>query len=238
LLGSDRIDATKAADILDSDEIDPTKAARIVDQPALSAKKSADILGEVEKVKTEAILEGVANTKVEGVIANMPEDRLVERLPEMSAEKLHQLTPQVLFDNLPSVSTEAITREVAPEVDAGCAPPTVNQVSADLAIYEVCGTRELAWAQLVACPVGIDSILGKFNTVRAGVGVSIQNFGSLPDSKTSVTAIHLFSLYVPDYMRCRHTGPVLSPVPSPRLPVLHRKFVGKMSANLGVPDSS
>ena len=51
------------------------------------------------------------------------------------------------------------------------------------------------------------------------------------DLKSSVTAIHLLSLLVPDYTRFEHTRPVGPHLPCPRLPVLHRKFVGKMSAN-------
>ncbi|MDP6452233.1 MAG: PGF-pre-PGF domain-containing protein, partial [SAR202 cluster bacterium] len=172
----------KAADIFDSGELNATKAAQIVDQPDLTAENSANILGEVEKTKAGAILEGVSNTKVEGVVDNMPEEKLVERLPEMSAEKLHTLTPEVLFDNLPSVPTEAITREFTPEVDPGCPTPEVTQVGEGLAVYEVCDTGVLAWATLVGSPAPIDSILGKFTQVRSGISVGVEDIDNLPDA--------------------------------------------------------
>ncbi|MCH8309356.1 MAG: PGF-pre-PGF domain-containing protein, partial [Chloroflexi bacterium] len=180
LLASDKLDASKAAKILDSDNIDATKAAQIIDQPVLTAKKSAEILGDVEKTKAGAILNDVNNAKVEGIVENMPEPKLIERLPEMSAEKLHSLNPQVVLKNLPSVATEAITREFLPEIDPDCAPPELTQVSDVLAIYKVCQTGELAWAKLVGSPAPIDSILGKFTTVRSGISVSIEDIDSLP----------------------------------------------------------
>ena len=132
------------------------------------------------KYTAGAILEAVSNTKVEGIVANMPEAKLIERLPEMSAGKLHSLSPRVLFDNLPSVPTEAIAREFAPVVDPSCAPPVVTQVSQELLVYEVCDTAELAWAKMVSSPVPIASILGKFTNVRSLIRVSIEDIQNLP----------------------------------------------------------
>ena len=100
--------------------------------------------------------------------------------PEMSAGKLHSLSPRVLFDNLPSVPTEAIAREFAPVVDPSCAPPAVTQVSQELIVYEVCDTAELAWAKMVSSPVPIASILGKFTNVRSLIRVSIEDIQNLP----------------------------------------------------------
>ncbi|MCH9017557.1 MAG: PGF-pre-PGF domain-containing protein [Chloroflexi bacterium] len=38
----------------------------------------------------------------------------------------------------------------------------------------------MAWAKLVGSPAPIDSILGKFTTVRSGISVSIEDIDSLP----------------------------------------------------------
>ena len=180
LLGSAQLDVGKAADILNSNQIHVAKAAAILDQPALTDARSATILGEVEKTKAGAILEVISNSKVEGIVANMPEAKLVERLPEMSAGKLHALAPAVLFDNLPSVPAEAIAREFAPVVDPSCVPPESTQESAERVIYAVCDTVESAWAKMVGSPAPIDSILGKFTTIRSGIQVGIEEIETLP----------------------------------------------------------
>ncbi len=180
MLESDELGATKATEIFNSDKIVAVRAAEFVNDNALSAGKAADILLGVTDFKTGAIFEVTFNLKFEAIIGELPETKLTGALTQVTAEKLHTLNKQVLFDNLLKTPSAVFVGEIVPQVDPDCEPPEFTQVGADLAIYAVCDTGQLAWADLVASPAPIDSILGKFNVARTGVQVNVQDLPSLP----------------------------------------------------------
>ena len=102
--------------------------------------------------KAGSVLDRIPIGKVTEVVQAMDQDKLIERLPEMSASKLFEIPTGVLFDELPKVSAEQLAFEVEPTVDPSLPPPTAVQVSATLAIYTVPETGQLVWAKLVGSP--------------------------------------------------------------------------------------
>ena len=181
------MDPGKAADVLENvatvkaDEIlrslADDKGASIIAQ--VGARKASDILSIVSPKKAAAILEMTPTERVTEIVKVMGEGKLIERLPEMSPDKLFGIPIEVLFDRLPSVPTEQLVFEETPEVDPSLLPPTVTRVG-NRAIYTVPDTGELKWAKLVGSPVFIDGILGKFNRRFTNVNINVREIAFTP----------------------------------------------------------
>ena len=171
----ENVATVKAAEILRS--LADDKGASIIAQ--VGARKASDILSIVSPKKAAAILEMTPTERVTEIVKVMGEGKLIERLPEMSPDKLFGIPIEVLFDSLPSVPTEQLVFEETPEVDPSLLPPTVTRVG-NRAIYTVPDTGELKWAKLVGSPVFIDGILGKFNRRFTNVNINVREIAFTP----------------------------------------------------------
>ena len=171
----ENVATVKAAEILRS--LADDKGASIIAQ--VGARKASDILSIVSPKKAAAILEMTPTERVTEIVKVMGEGKLIERLPEMSPDKLFGIPIEVLFDSLPSVPTEQLVFEETPEVDPSLFPPTVTRVG-NRAIYTVPDTGELKWAKLVGSPVFIDGILGKFNRRFTNVNINVREIAFTP----------------------------------------------------------
>lgn|GEM_PF-2526696 len=206
----EQIETSKGAEILENvstakasaivEKVDTTKASQIVDQDALTADKAADILSEVEPKKAGAILQGVSNAKVNDVVESMQEPKLIERLPELTPDKLHGLSRKVLFEKLVSVPVEQLVGESPPTVDPTLPPPTVVSPSPNESVYTVPQTRRGRWGTLVASPPPLERILAKAATDRIDTQIFLTNLLEegqpiLPSNITDLPSGKLNSLF-------------------------------------------
>ena len=124
-------------------------------------------------------MEEIPTAKATEVVKLMDEDKLIERLPEMTAGKLHEIDPQTLFDNLLKVPVEHLIFEVPPTVDPTLPLPVAVQVTPTLAIYTVSETGELVWGKLVGSPSPLHAILGKFTRSLSNIQITITDLDQL-----------------------------------------------------------
>ena len=206
----EQVITSKAAEILENvgtakaaaivEKVDTTKASQIVDQDTLTADKAADILSEVEPKKAGAILQGVSNAKVDGIVESMQETKLIDRLPELTPDKLHGLSKKVLFEKLVSVPVEQLVGESPPTVDPTLPPPTVVSPSPNESVYTVPQTRRGRWGTLVASPPPLERILAKAATDRIDTQIFLTNLLEegqpiLPSNITGLPSGKLNSLF-------------------------------------------
>ncbi len=172
----EQVTTAKAAAIVEA--VSTTKAAEIM--TGVTDSKASDVLATVNKEKAGALLDLIPTTKVASIVGIMPEAKLVERLPEMSAQALYNIPAAILFSNLPSVPVEQLVLEIPPQPDPNLSPPLFTQVSDTLAIYQLPSTGQLTWAILVGSPRPIHKILGKFNTNLTNTDISIGGLAGKP----------------------------------------------------------
>ncbi len=121
--------------------------------------------------------------------------KLVERLPEMTADKLFQIPAQTLFDNLPTVPVEQLAFENPPPIDPDLPPPVAVQVSPTLAVYGVPDTGELVWVGIVASPAPIDQILGKFARRLSDVEINVEDLAAKPAAAPDFSPAQVVNSY-------------------------------------------
>ncbi len=204
------IDTTQGASIIDFiligkavaviDALEITKATSIIELVLVA--KAAEILEAVAKERAGAILTAVPVAKRTELIQAMSVEKLVERLPEVTAEALYLIEPTVLFEKLPLVPVEQLVGETAPVVDPSLPSPAGVQVSPTLAVYQVPDTGELVWVGLVATPAPLDKIVGKFINKVSDVEVEVQNLSTAPDGSGSLPSGSIVS----DYLRVSLSG--------------------------------
>ena len=154
------------------------EAAKIIG--LVETSRAADILSGLAPIKAGAIMEKVSSDAVTRLVQAMPEDKLLDRLPEVSPQKLSEIPVRVLFDKLPKVPADQLAHEKPPKVDPALPPPVAVQVTPSLAVYRVPETRRLAWVKLVGSPAPIDTILGKFNRDLTDVQITLSSIATIP----------------------------------------------------------
>ena len=160
----EELETDKAAEIIES--MEAGKVAQIIEE--VEADKAAAILSEVTPAKAGAVLEQVASAEVLGAIVDaMEEAGLLERLPAMSPQKLHQISAQILFGSLPNAPTESLVGELPPEVDVDSLPPLAMEVGPNLIVYTTPLTLVDQWVTLARNQAPIDRLLGKFARQRS-----------------------------------------------------------------------
>lgn len=146
----------------------------------LGAKDAASVLRDVAPKTAASILEEVAAESLTEITRAINQERLVQILPEMSPRKFFQIAARVLFDKLPDVPVEQLALEIPPVADPDLPPPVPAQASPVLTIYTIPRTGELTWTKLVESPGAIGQVLGKFNKVRTGVTLRVEQLAKSP----------------------------------------------------------
>ena len=110
----------------------------------------------------------------------MLEDKLVERLPQMSAEKLFQVPSSVLFDELPQVPAEQLAPELVPTVGPGLPDVVHVRTGGNDSLFAVPQTAELGWSTLAEGTQSVERILGKFTQRLEQVQVRVRQLRAEP----------------------------------------------------------
>ena len=179
------ISDAKAADIvtsLVSSNIE--RAGTIVEK--ITSAKAASILSEVEPTAAGKVFDKIQTSSATNVIRAMSEDKLVERLPEMTAEKMFDIDPKVLFNSMPNAPVEQLIRETAPKAASGTTLELVQSTDSE-SIYVVNKTISGKWSQLVGSPAPIEKIIGKFNSDLTGLNVVVEDLIQPPAGAPGLT---------------------------------------------------
>jgi PGF-pre-PGF domain-containing protein len=142
-----------------------------------STAKAADILEKISPEKSIAIMEGLPTDTLTVIILDMSEASLIERLPGLSVEKLHSISPQVLFTALPNVPNEQLVGEIPPEPPAGATAPFTVYSTPDGARYLTIQTWAGEWVMVVGTPAPLDKVMIK-------TGSSYRNINTVVDILT------------------------------------------------------
>ena len=76
----------------------------------------SDLLSIVTAIQAGNVMENLTTSSLTGVIKLMPESKMIYRLPVMTPDRFFLVPASVLLEALPSVPSEAITKEVLPTV--------------------------------------------------------------------------------------------------------------------------
>ena len=178
----ERVETSKASKIVEN--VDSTKAAEIVEN--VKIEKTVQILTVVGDSKVGEILDSVTKNKVSEVVKGMNEKTLTQKLPEMTAAKMFDVSSKVLLNALPNVSSEQLVSEVAPVKDVRLPDPVQSVISENSVSYSVPVTVIRNWTQLVGSPKPIDEIMVRFNQELADVAIRIDTLQA-PSHKLSAT---------------------------------------------------
>jgi PGF-pre-PGF domain-containing protein len=140
----------------------------------------------VEKVKAGAILEGIPTEVTGEIISLVPEDRLIDRLPEMSAAKLWEVPLELLMENLPSVPVMHLDFWNRPQVPGDLPDPVASQVSQSVTEYALPEARENEWAVLVSSPAPVDRIWARFTRPLTNVQIEFELLDGQPADTTAL----------------------------------------------------
>jgi PGF-pre-PGF domain-containing protein len=166
---------SKAADIIENLAIE--RAVSILS--GVNILKASDILSAVSVERAAAILEMATLERTVDIIRVMDEARLIERLPEMSPDKLFKLPVDVLFTRLPHVPAEHLAPEQPPQPDPGLPFPTVRRESSTISIHTIAETGEQKWSKLADDRV-FQAILGKFARRLTDVSLRLEELANRP----------------------------------------------------------
>ena len=142
------------------------------------------IWGEMEPRKAGEVMEAVPIEAATGIVEMVPERSLVARLPEISAQKLWEMPPELLLGKLPSVDAMHLNAWVRPQVAPDLPEPVAALPSDDRSVYIVPEGRESEWALVVASPAPFDRIWAKFTRRLTDVRFVIESLGAEKPSGT------------------------------------------------------
>ena len=157
-----------------------TPAAAAVLFEVIDTAKVADILEKLTPEKSIAVMEGLSADKLTGIMLDMSEALLLERLPGLSPEKLYSISPQALFTALPNVPAEQLVAETPPEPPSGAVPPVTLYTGPDNARYLTVRTFAGEWVVIVATPPPFGIVLIKTKNAAENVRTTVETFTSRP----------------------------------------------------------
>jgi PGF-pre-PGF domain-containing protein len=149
----------------------------------LSVAKAAAVLEQVEAKKAGAAMDLLPAPKTTELVERMSEASLVERLPEMRAESLHAISPEVLFRRLPNAPVEQLVREVAPLRAPGAGEPLSRLITPTEAEFSL-ERAAPGWAELdaffVSSPAPVSLMLAKLVREAVGIRLTLTNLFGKP----------------------------------------------------------
>ena len=160
------------------------RAATVVEK--ITSSKAASILSEVAPSVAGKVFDEIQTSSATNVIRAMSEDKLIERLPEMTAEKMFDIDPKVLFNSMPNAPVEQLVRETTPKTASGTTLELVQSTDSE-SIYVVNKTIPGEWSGLVGSPAPIDKILGKFNSSLSNLNVVVEDLIQPPAGSPGLT---------------------------------------------------
>ena len=160
------------------------RAAAVVEK--ITSLKAASILSEVAPSAAGKVFDEIQTSSATNVIRVMSEDKLVARLPEMTAEKMFDIDPKVLFNSMPNAPVEQLVRETTPKAASGTTLELVQSTDSE-SIYVVNKTIPGEWSGLVGSPAPIDKILGKFNSSLSNLNVVVEDLIQPPAGSPGLT---------------------------------------------------
>ena len=180
----EQVSTAKVVEILE--QLSTTKAAQILEQVStakvveilelLSTAKAAQI--QVSPLKAAAVMEVLPTPKLIEIVQFMTEAKLIERLPELTLDKLFEIPVAVLLAKLPNVPVDMITIETPPQTVGDL--PSVVTSTLKLVVYQLEDHPGQVWGILSASPAPIDGILAKFAGPVSNVQTSIEDLAEKP----------------------------------------------------------
>ncbi|PKB79455.1 MAG: hypothetical protein BZY88_13225 [SAR202 cluster bacterium Io17-Chloro-G9] len=165
--------------------------------------KVSAIWGDMEPPKAGAVMEDVPVETASQIVGLVSEDRLVARLPEMSAQKLWQIPPELLHDRMPGVNAMHLNAWTRPQVPEDLPAPIPGEATDDRAVYVVPEVRSDEWALVIGSPSPFVNIWAKFARPLDDLRVVLDGFGAsqpvdTPDLPAGAIANSFFSISLGD----------------------------------------
>lgn len=161
------------------DVIEGANDARAIDlMTQANPTAASNVMGSVSPERFGELADAVPTSRATEFVELIPEESLIARLPEMSAEKFFDIPIATLIANLPNVPVEVVTIEVAPQT-IGDLPQVVSQTGT-LVVYVLANHPGQGWGQMVGTPPPLVSILGKFTRPIANIQISLSELTALP----------------------------------------------------------
>jgi PGF-pre-PGF domain-containing protein len=155
------------------------RATIIIDK--ITSGKAASILSEVDPISAGKVFDEIKTASATNIIRSMSEQKLIERLPEMTADKMFAIDPKVLFNSMPNVPVEQLVKEITPKIAAGTIVELVQSTDTE-SIYLVNKAVPGEWSALIAAQRRpIDIMLGKFNSDLNELSVRVEDLIRAPD---------------------------------------------------------
>ena len=176
------VPTAKAATVLST--VTSGKAATVL--TGTTRAKAKDVLSAVPKKKAGQIMQEVPTPDLTEIVELMTESSLVERLPELTIDKLNEIPQATLFAKLAGVNADNLTKETVPRAELD--QYNAVQVTPDLVAYEVPSTGERVWAKIVGSPEPIEAILAQFSRNIPDLMVNLETLTALPDGVAALSA--------------------------------------------------
>jgi hypothetical protein len=165
--------------------------------------KVSAIWGDMEPPKAGAVMEDVPVETASQIIGLVSEDRLVARLPEMTPQKMWQISPELLQDRMPGVNAMHLNAWTRPQVPDDLPAPIPGEATDDRAVYVVPEARSNEWALVVGSPAPFVNIWAKFARPLDDIRVVLDGFGAsqpvdTPDLPAGAIANSFFSISLGD----------------------------------------
>lgn len=167
-------------------QVETQRATDVVGR--LDIAEAAETWGLMEPKKAGQVFDGIPAESRTRIVEILPEQPLIERLPEVTPARLWDVPVQVLAAELPSVPIMHLDFWVRPEPPAGLAPATGVDLSEDITAYTLPVSRTGEWAQLVGSPAPFETIWAKFSRTLPNVRVTVESLTALPANTPSFAA--------------------------------------------------
>ena len=141
--------------------------------------KVSDVWSMMAPVKAGDVFEEVPSETGTDIVKLVSEERLIPRLPEVTAPKLWEIPLEVLTENLPSVPVMHLDFWIRPQVAPDLAPPTGEAVG-DRTVYSLPEARGGEWAALVASPAPIHNLWARFRRPLNNIRLVVDELDQKP----------------------------------------------------------
>jgi len=150
----------------------------------MDISRVSSIWGDMEPSKAGAVMEDVEVDTASQIVGLVSSERLVERLPEISPQKLWQMPPELLQDRMPGVNAMHLNAWTRPQVPDDLPAPSPTDTTDDRAVYIVPEARSDEWALVVGSPAPFTNIWAKFARPLDDIRVVLDGFGDQQPTNT------------------------------------------------------
>ena len=125
-------------------------------------------------------MDGVTTEIAAQVVSFVPEASLLERMPEVTPDRMWAMPLGLLMEKMPSAPVMSLDTWVRPEPVPGRDAPSSESLSETLSRYSIPRTASREWSTIIGSPAPLDKVMARFSRSITGVKVLAERLAGLP----------------------------------------------------------